>query len=87
MYLERAGSRRLPSWTNLDFQATQTIPLAPVEIVVGLRIGNVFNTQTVLAVDQVKYSDLANTVANPNFGKPTLYAAPRRLTLVAGVTF
>jgi hypothetical protein len=41
----------------------------------------------VLAVDQVQYSDTANTVPNPNFGKATLYAAPRRVTLVAGVTF
>jgi hypothetical protein len=87
MYLEKAGSRRLESWTNVDLQITQRIPLAPVEIVAGLRVGNLFNSQPVLDVDKAKFSDTANTVPNPNFGRPTLYASPRRLTLVAGVTF
>jgi hypothetical protein len=87
MYLERAGSRRLPSWTNVDLQVTQTIPLHPVEIVAGIRVGNLFNSQPVLAVDQVKYSDLDNTVLNPNFGRATLYAPSRRFTVVAGVSF
>jgi hypothetical protein len=87
MYLEKAGSRRLESWTNVDLQITQRIPLAPVEIVAGLRVGNLFNSQPVLDVDKAKFSDTANTVPNPNFGRPTLYASPRRLTLVAGMTF
>jgi hypothetical protein len=87
LYLEPAGSRRLESWTNVDLQITQKIPLRPVEIIAGVRIGNVFNEQPALSVDQVKFSDLDNTVLNPNFGKPTAYAAPRRFTLVAGVTF
>ena len=87
MYAERAGSRRLGSWTNLDLQVTQRIPISPVDIVAGVRIGNVFDSQPVLAVDQVLYSNTSNTVANPNFGKPVTYASPRRFTLVAGVTF
>lgn len=87
MYAERAGSRRLESWTNLDLQVTQRIVLHPVEIMAGLRIGNVFNEQPVLAVDQVLYANTSNSVANPNFGKATLYATPRRFTLVAGVSF
>jgi hypothetical protein len=87
MYAEPAGSRRLESWTNLDLQVTQRILINPVEIMAGIRLGNVFDDQAVLAVDQVLYSNTSNTVANPNFGKPTLYAAPRRVTLVAGVTF
>jgi len=87
MYLEKAGSRRLESWTNVDLQITQRIPLAPVEIVAGVRVGNVFNEQPVLDVDKAKFSDTANTVPNPNFGKPILYAPSRRFTIVAGVTF
>jgi hypothetical protein len=86
-YAEKTGSRRLESWTNFDLQITQRIPLHPVEIVAGVRIGNVFNEQPVLSVDQVLYDSDANTNPNPNFGKPTFYAAPRRVTLVAGVTF
>ena len=86
-YAEKAGSRRLESWTNFDLQITQRIPLHPVEIVAGVRIGNLFNEQPALAVDQVLYSEDTNTNPNPNFGKPTAYAAPRRFTLVAGVTF
>ena len=87
MYLEPAGSRRLSSWTNFDLQVTQRIPLHPVEVVAGVRVGNLFNSQPVLAVDQTKYSDLDNTVPNPNFGHATLYASPRRFTLVASVNF
>jgi hypothetical protein len=86
-YAEKAGSRRLGSWTNFDFQVTQRIPLNVVEIVAGVRIGNVFNTQPVLAVDPVLYDSPSNSNPNPNFGKPTAYAAPRKFTLVAGVTF
>ena len=87
MYAERSGSRRLGSWTNLDLQVTQRIPISPVDIMAGVRIGNVFDSQPVLAVDQVLYSNTSNTVANPNFGKPLQYASPRKFTLVAGVSF
>ncbi|MDQ5857523.1 MAG: TonB-dependent receptor [Acidobacteriota bacterium] len=86
-YAEPAGSRRLGSWTNFDLQVTQRIPLRPVEIVAGVRIGNVFDSQPALTVDQVLYDGPSNATANPNFGKATSYAAPRRFTLVAGVTF
>jgi len=87
LYLEEAGSRRLSSWTNFDLQVTQTIPLGPVEIVAGARLGNVFNSQPTLSVNHLVYSDSANTVPNPNFGRATSLAGGRRLTLVAGVTF
>jgi hypothetical protein len=86
-YAEKAGSRRLESWTNVDLQITQRIPLGPVEIMAGARVGNLFNEQPALSVDQVLYDGPSNSTPNPIFGKPTLYAAPRRLTLVAGVTF
>jgi hypothetical protein len=86
-YGEPAGSRRTPSWTNLDLQITQRIPLAPVEFIVGARIGNVFNSQPALSVDHDLYSDSGNTVPNPNFGRATSIAPARRVTLVGSVSF
>jgi hypothetical protein len=87
MYLEKAGSRRMSDWTNLDLQVTQTFPLRPIEIVIGARLGNVFNSQPELSVDQLRYTDPQNTNLNPEFGRPTSYASPRRLTIVGGVSF
>jgi hypothetical protein len=87
MYLEKAGSRRMSDWTNLDLQVTQTFPLRPVEIVIGARLGNVFNSQPELSVDQLRYTDPQNTNLNTEFGRPTSYASPRRLTIVGGVSF
>jgi len=87
MYLERAGSRRLSSWTNVDLQVTQRFPLGPVEVNVGARVGNVFNSQPALTVDQLLYIDDENTVPNEEFGRPLSYAPPRTLTLVANVSF
>ena len=63
---------------------------------------NVFNTQTVLAVNSTKYLDgysdgppasnptygaQGTTQPNPQFGTPTAWAAPRRFVLTARVDF
>jgi Carboxypeptidase regulatory-like domain len=95
LYLEPAGSRRLPSWTNFDLLVSQTIPISgPVGLRLEARVLNVFNTQTVLAVYHDYYLDGANTIPNTAangslhpFGSPLAYAPPRRFVLTGTLTF
>jgi hypothetical protein len=96
-YLEPAGSRRNPTWTNFDLLASYRIKLTDRSSL-GLegRLFNVFNTQTVLTVNQQQFLDL-NTVAappyfapyaqaNPRFGTLS-YAVPRRFVAAAVLNF
>jgi hypothetical protein len=96
-YLEPAGSRRNPTWTNFDLLAAYRIKLAErANLVLEGRVFNVFNTQTELTVQQQQFNDL-NTGAggvilpytrpNPLFGTPTSYATPRRVVLTATLNF
>jgi outer membrane receptor protein involved in Fe transport len=87
MYAEKAGSRRLPSWTNLDLLVAQNFPIGPVNVRLEGRVLNVFNTQPALSVDKVLFTTDSNTEPNPNFGHATSYAPPRRFAISAGVTF
>ncbi len=93
-YLEKAGSRRLDTWTNLDLQLSHTIPFGKFSGVIEARIMNVFNTQTILSVDPVQYLDYTLVGGqpqwinpNPNFGAPTSYASPRRFVLTFYINF
>ncbi len=87
-YAERAGSRRLSSWTNLDLLLAQTIPIGGV-VTFRLegRLLNVFNTQPPLSVDPVLYGDPENTIPNPDFAHATSYAPPRRFLLTGLLSF
>jgi len=78
-YLEKAGSHRLATWGNLDAQVSHTIPFGKFSGVVELRLMNVFDTQTVMTIDQ--RSD------QPTFGKPMSYASPRKFALSFYVNF
>jgi len=100
-YLEPAGSRRLPTWTNFDALLAYTFkPSGNMGVRLEFRVANVFNTQTVLAVDHTKYFDgyvdgtpastegpQGTSQPNPNFGNATAWAAPRRFTLMARLDF
>lgn len=92
-YLEPAGSRRVDPWANLDLQINYTIPFKKFSGVIELRVMNVFNNQAVLYVDPVKYFNVVTwdpytpKDENPNFGKPTSYASPRRFVLTFYVNF
>lgn len=93
-YLEKAGSRRLDPWTNLDLQLSHTIPLGRFSGVIEARIMNLFDAQTVLSVDPVQYLDYTLVGGqpqwinpNPNFGNPTSYASPRRFALTFYINF
>ena len=102
-YLEPAGTNRLPTWTNFDLLLAYNLKLGG-NLAVRLegRVQNVFNTQTVLSVDSVKYNDAyvdgpptsaptygaqGTSKPNANFGNATSWAAPRRFVLTARLDF
>ena len=102
-YLEPAGSRRLPTWTNFDLLGAYTFKFGgDMSVRLEGRVQNLFNTQTVLSVNQMQYNDPyvdppTGSTANlgpqqtkqPNalFGTPTAWASPRRFVLTAYFNF
>ena len=100
-YLEPAGSRRLPTWSNLDLLLGYTFKLGgDMGLRLEGRVQNVFNTQTISAVNRIQYFDdyvdgtparnlgpQGTTKPNANFGAPTAYTAPRRFLLTALFNF
>jgi hypothetical protein len=100
-YLEPAGTNRLSGWTTVDLLAAYTFkPSDSLGIRLEARVSNVFDTQTVLSVDQTKYFDAyvdgnpptslgpqGTSQPNPAFGTPTAWAAPRRFILTARLDF
>ena len=102
-YLEPAGTRRLPTWTNFDLLGAYTFKFGgDMSVRLEGRVQNLFNTQTVLSVNALQYSDPyvdppTGSAANlgpqqtkqPNalFGTPTSWASPRRFVLTAYFNF
>jgi hypothetical protein len=78
-YLETAGSRRLPSWTNFDLLTAYTFHLGG-EMTLRLegRVRNLFNTQAVLGVNNVLYNDPYKDPAAPT---PAGQLGPQGTTL------
>ena len=73
-YLEKAGSRTLKTWANLDLQLSYMIPMsAGFQGILEARFMNLFNTQTALTIDQ--------RGDQPTFQDPTSYAPPRKFAL------
>jgi len=93
VYLERAGTRTTPTWTNFDLSVSQDIPLGPVSLRIEGRVLNLFNSQPALTVDQDLCTDVCTSLPvdpsllNPNFGRATSYAPPRRFFISAIATF
>ena len=57
-YLEPAGSRRLPTWTNFDLLGAYTFNFGGnMSVRLEGRVQNLFNTQTVLGVNTLQYTD------------------------------
>ena len=94
-YLEPAGSRRLPGWSNFDFLLAYGFKLGgDIGLRLEARVLDVFDTQTGLTVNKQQYLDAyvngvppstlgpqGTTKLNPSFGTFTSYAQPRRLFL------
>ena len=94
VYLEKAGARRLPTWTNFDLSVSQDIPIGGGSAFrVEARVLNLFNSQPPLTVDQDLCTDtctslpVSSDVLNPNFGRPTSYAQPRRFFITGIFSF
>ena len=93
VYLEKAGSRTLPTWTNFDLSVSQDIPLGGATVRIEGRVLNLFNSQPPLSVDQDLCTDVCTSLPvssdllNPNFGRATSYATPRRFFVTALVSF
>jgi carboxypeptidase family protein len=98
-YLEPAGSRRNPTWANLDLLGAYRLPFAARGATVSLegRLLNVFNNQTRLSTDALQYLDLRTLPAppyfapyvqpNPFFGTGNAFAPPRRLYVAMVVSY
>lgn len=97
-YLEPAGSNRNPTWTNLDLLAAYRLRLNDTtNLRFEARVLNVFNNQTRLTTNAVKFLDL-NTIDDPPFFAPytqpnpffdtgNSFAPPRRILLSALLNF
>jgi hypothetical protein len=80
MYAERAGSHTLNTWVNLDLQLSYAIPFArKYSAVVEARFMNLFDTQTILTIDQRQ--------DQPTFGSATSYAPPLKFALSLYLNF
>jgi hypothetical protein len=95
LYLEPAGSRRTPSWTNLDLSVGQSFRVGPGELNVSASLYNVFNSQPALTVQQdvclvgpcTAIPAVGDPNRNPNFERATLLAPARRVSLSATFSF
>lgn len=85
LYIEKAGSRRTPTWTNFDLLASYALPIQFLTVRIEGRLLNVFNSQPALTVDNRQF--LVGNAVNPNFEAPTSFANPRRVSLTAVVSF
>jgi len=80
MYLEKAGSRILDFWANLDLQLAYAIPLGGrFQGIIEARVMNAFDNQVVTAVDM--RSD------QPTFEKASSYVSPRKFALTFYINF
>jgi hypothetical protein len=95
LYLEEAGSRRTEDWINLDLLVSQSFHLGPGDLNVGVSVYNVFDEQAVLAVNPDvcilgpcdSIPAVGDPNRNPNFERPTLYSAPRRVAFSVAYSF
>lgn len=89
-YLEPAGSRRMEDWMNVDLLASYEFRF-PGFGGVGLelegRVTNAFDEQAVLEVDDRLIVGRATEPNNPNFGRGTLFSAPRAFVVSAIVRY
>jgi hypothetical protein len=97
-FLERAGSHRNPTWTNLDLMGTyRLVQRQNRQVSVEARLLNVFNNQTQISTDALQFLDVRQTSSppyfapylqpNPFFALGNSFAPPRRLHLAAIVNF
>jgi hypothetical protein len=80
MYLEAAGTNRLKTWANLDFQVSYTVPLGDrFQGVIEARFMNALDSQTVMSIDQ--------RFDQPTFRNAMSYASPRKFAVTIYINF
>jgi hypothetical protein len=84
-YLEKAGSRRMPGWFDVDLLTSYEFRLGDVGLELEARVTNLFDQQVPLTVDDrlVLGRPVPYAPNNPNFGKGTLFTPPRAFVLSA----
>lgn len=100
-YLEPAGSRRLPTWTNFDMLLAYSFDLGgEMSLRLEGRAQNIFNDQEVVGINATQYLDpyvvgnppstlgpQGTSQPNPQFGQATSWTSPRRFVLSALFNF
>jgi hypothetical protein len=88
-YLEPAGSRRMPDWTNLDLLGSYELVFGRLGLELEGRVINVFDEQVELAVDDrlVLGRPVPYVPNNPSFGKGTEFSSPRTFVATAILRF
>jgi len=84
-YLEKAGSRRMDDWLNVDLLGSYEFRFGGVGLELEGRVINAFDEQVELAVDDRQI--LNRTTPNLDFGKPTEVSQPRTFVASAIVRF
>lgn len=95
-YLEKAGSRRMPDWLNVDLLTSYELRFGDFGLEVEARVTNAFDEQVELLVDDryllnrpfsvtnpSQNPSLNEASNNPNFGKGNLFSSPRAFVLSA----
>ncbi|MFL6258115.1 MAG: TonB-dependent receptor domain-containing protein [Thermoanaerobaculia bacterium] len=84
-YLEKAGSRRMPNFYGVDLLTSYEFRFDQLGLEIEARVTNLFDRQVPLAVDDrlVLGRPVPYVPNNPNFGKGTVFTAPRTLVLSA----
>ncbi len=78
-YLEPAGTRRLPTWTNFDLLGAYTFTFAGnMSVRLEGRVQNLFNSQTVLSVFTQQYND---AYVDPAFPATSTVLGPQRTNM------
>ncbi|HKH46829.1 MAG TPA: carboxypeptidase regulatory-like domain-containing protein [Thermoanaerobaculia bacterium] len=86
-YLERAGSRRMEDWLNVDLLGSYEFLFGRVGLELEGRVVNVFDEQVELAVDDRLILGRATVPNNPAFGTATEVSSPRAFVASAILRF
>ncbi|MES1241902.1 MAG: carboxypeptidase regulatory-like domain-containing protein [Acidobacteriota bacterium] len=86
-YLEKAGSRRMEGFSNLDLLVSHAFDFGILGLELEGRILNVFDEQAALNVDDRLIVGRATAPNNPKFGTPTEYSDPRSFAVSAILSF
>ncbi|MFN2384719.1 MAG: TonB-dependent receptor domain-containing protein [Thermoanaerobaculia bacterium] len=77
---------RLPDLFQVDLRVARRFPLGRLELEGVAEVFNLFNRENVLEVNSIRFAS-SDGAPNPDFGRPTRLADPRRLQLGIRLSF